>query len=71
MNYAIRSLAEVVTCLYKAQRRNYLDNDKFNELYASAFHLMNMMNAFKIKLINNLGSTTSDNGQRTSNKKII
>lgn len=50
VNYAIRSLSEVVTCLYKAQRRNYIDDEKFNELYASAFHLMNMMNAFKNKI---------------------
>lgn len=50
MSYAVRSLAEVVTCLHKAKRREYIDDDEFNELYSSAFHLMNMMVALKNKI---------------------
>ena len=30
LGYSIRSLAEVVTCLYKAKRRNYISNEKFD-----------------------------------------
>ncbi len=51
MGYSIRSLAEVVTCLFKAKRRKYIDEVKFVELYNEAFHLMNMMSAFK-KILN-------------------
>ena len=47
IGYSIRSLAEVVTCLFKAKRRNYLTETIFFELYDEAFHLINMMNAFK------------------------
>jgi len=47
IGYSVRSLAEVVTCLFKAKRRNYIDEEKFNELYNTAFHLMNKMAAFK------------------------
>ncbi|MEB2778568.1 four helix bundle protein [Algoriphagus sp. D3-2-R+10] len=50
MGYAIRSLAEVVTCLHKAVRRKYIDQEQFNTLYAEAFHLMNMMQSFKSKI---------------------
>jgi len=50
MGYSIRSLAEVVTCLYKAQRRNYINEDEFIKYYNESFHLMNMMIAFRNKL---------------------
>ncbi len=50
VGYAIRSLAEVVTCLEKAKRRQYMTQDQFSLLYAEAFHLMNMMQAFKAKI---------------------
>ena len=33
MGYAIRSLTEVVTCLHKAKRRNYISESEFIELY--------------------------------------
>jgi len=46
MGYAIRSLAEVVTCLHKAKRRNYITEVEFLELNEFAFNLMNMMIAF-------------------------
>lgn len=32
IGYSMRSLAEVVTCLHKAKRRNYLDENKFEIL---------------------------------------
>ena len=50
MGYAIRSLAEVVTCLHKAQRRKYITDDEFNGQYEFAFNLMNMCVAFKNKI---------------------
>lgn len=50
MGFAIRSLAEVVTCLHKASRRNYITEKEFREHYEYAFNLMNMMVAFKEKI---------------------
>ena len=47
MGYSIRSLAEVVTCLMKAKRRNYISESEFIKLYEDAYHLMNMMSAFR------------------------
>lgn len=47
MGYAIRSLAEVVTCLHKAKRREYITEQEFNKSYDASFNLMNMMVAFK------------------------
>ncbi|NHB69171.1 four helix bundle protein [Perlabentimonas gracilis] len=50
VGYAIRSLAEVVTCLHKAFRRNYVSQEVFNKHYDYAYNLMNMISAFKSKL---------------------
>ena len=50
MGYAIRSLAEVVTCLHKAKRREYISENEFDGLYNDAFNLMNMSVAFKSKI---------------------
>ena len=47
IGYAIRSLAEVVTCLHKAIRRKYIIDEEFKLQYENAFNLMNMMIAFK------------------------
>jgi four helix bundle protein len=47
--FAIRSLAEVVTCLHKASRRNYVSEEEFREHCNCAFDLMNMMAGFKEK----------------------
>jgi len=47
---AVRSLAEVVTCLHKAKRRNYIAEPEFINNYDSAFELINMMLAFKKKI---------------------
>ncbi len=48
--YAIRSLAEVVTCLYKVKKRNYISEIEFEKNHKEAFHLMNMMIAFRNKI---------------------
>ena len=50
MGYAIRSLAEVVTCLHKAKRRQYISDKEFIKYYDDSFYLMNMMNSFKNKI---------------------
>lgn len=47
LGYSIRSLAEVVTCLHKAKRREYISEIEFNKFYDVSFHLMNMMIAFR------------------------
>ncbi|WP_395048175.1 four helix bundle protein [Flavobacterium sp.] len=50
LGYSVRSLAEVVTCLYKAKRRDYITNEVFDKLYKESFDLMNMTIAFKVRL---------------------
>lgn len=50
LNYSIRSIAEVVTCLYKAKSRNYIDEESFNKHYTKSFEIMNKTIAFKNKL---------------------
>ena len=47
IGYSIRSLAEAVTCLHKAKRRNYFSEEEFQSFYNESFSLMNMMNAFR------------------------
>jgi four helix bundle protein len=50
MGYAIRSLAEVVSCLHKANNRKYITTPEFTSLYEASFNLMNMMVSFKKKI---------------------
>ncbi len=50
MGYAIRSLAEVVTCLHKALRRSYFSESQFKIYYNKAYELMNMMIAFRKRI---------------------
>ena len=50
LGYSVRSLAEVVTYLYKAKRRCYISNEVFDKLYKDSYDLMNMTIAFKSKL---------------------
>jgi four helix bundle protein len=50
IGYSIRSLAEVVTCLHKAKRRNYLSEAEFIKFYKNCFDLMNMTIAFRKKI---------------------
>lgn len=47
LGYSIRSLAEVVTCLYKAKNRNYISEEDFNKLYNESYNLMNQIIAFR------------------------
>lgn len=55
IGYAIRSLEEVVTCLYKAKRRKYLSEYEFVKNYEASFNLMNMLVAFRKNIINGKG----------------
>ena len=48
--YLIRTLVEVISCLHKANQRNYISETEFNKLYEESFHLMNMMIGFKNKI---------------------
>ncbi|MGS2740471.1 four helix bundle protein [Sinomicrobium sp. M5D2P17] len=50
IGYAIRSLAEVVTCLHKARRRNYIRVNEFERFYTQSFSLMNKLIAYKNSL---------------------
>lgn len=50
IGYSIRSLAEVVTCLYKARNRKYITDKQFDKFYSECFELMNMLTAFKNKI---------------------
>jgi four helix bundle protein len=50
IGYSIRSLAEVVTCLYKSRRRDHITDAEFSFHYEFYFNLMNMMVAFKDKI---------------------
>ncbi len=52
LGYAIRSLAEVVTCLHKAKRRKYVSKEEFTIFYKNCFDLMNMTIAFRNKIRN-------------------
>lgn len=47
IGYSSRSLAEVVTCLHKAKRRNYISEEEFKSFYDKSFNLINMMSAFR------------------------
>ncbi len=50
IGYSLRSLAEVVTCLHKANRRKYLSEAEFSNFYAQAYTFMNSMGAFRATL---------------------
>ena len=50
ISYAIRSLAEMVACLHKANRREYISEQEFSKYYEYAFNLMNMLVGFKNKI---------------------
>ena len=50
LGYSIRSTAEVVTCLHKAKRRNYISEDEFDKYYKNCFDIMNMTIAFRNKI---------------------
>lgn len=50
LGFSIRSVAEVVTCLYKAKNRNYINENQFNEMYNFSYKLINHIIAFRNKL---------------------
>lgn len=50
LGYSIRSIAEVVTCLYKAKNRNYINEIQFSEMYNFSYKLINHIIAFRNKL---------------------
>ena len=50
LGYSIRSLAEVVTCLYKLKLRKYISEDDFSKFYDDAFQLMNQITALRNSL---------------------
>ena len=50
LGYSIRSIAEVVCCLFKAKRRNYITEETFCALYSEAFMLMNRTAALRNSL---------------------
>lgn len=50
LGYSIRSLAEVITCLYKAKNRNYILEDEFQQNYKFAYDLMNSLISFRNNL---------------------
>lgn len=47
LGYSIRSLAEVVTCLYKTKNRKYISEQDFNKMYNESYNLMNQIIAFR------------------------
>ena len=51
LGYAIRSIAEVVTCLHKAKRRKFISLEEFDKNYSSSFNLMNMVIAYRGKIV--------------------
>ena len=50
LSYSLRSISEVVTCLYKARRRSYLNESEFKEQYKKAHELFRMLLALKRNL---------------------
>ncbi len=50
LSFSIRSLAEVVTCLHKAQRRKYINQEDFSKLYSDCYTPLNMLIAFRNKI---------------------
>ena len=50
LGYSIRSISEVVTCLYKAKNRRYITEEAFTALYNESFKIMNHIIAFRNKL---------------------
>ena len=50
LGYSVRSIAELITCLYKAKRREYINESDFKWIYQECFDLMNMTIGFKNKM---------------------
>lgn len=54
LGYALRSNIEVVTCLYIAKRRGYIDELIFKEIYYLCQEILAMINAMRRHLNSNL-----------------
>lgn len=50
LGYSIRSVAEVVTCIYKAKNRNYINEEEFKSIYDFSYELMNTIISFRNKV---------------------
>lgn len=50
LGYALRSDIEVVSCLYIAQRRKYILDPEFQELYKNCEELLVMINSLRSSL---------------------
>ncbi len=48
--YAMRSAIEVVSCLFIAQKREIIEKDDFNKLYANSETIIKMLNGLKKSL---------------------
>jgi four helix bundle protein len=47
LSYSLRSAIEVVSCLFIAKRRGYINDERFNELYSEYEILAKMITALK------------------------
>src|SRR5471030_2429637 len=47
LSYSLRSAIEVVSCLFIAKRRNYIEEDQFNMLYKEYEILVKMITSLK------------------------
>ena len=50
IGYSVRSLAEVVTCLHKAKKRDYVNEKEFELNYNTSHELLKMLISFKINI---------------------
>jgi len=50
LSYSLRSVSEVVTCLYKSKIRGYMDKQEFNEQYKKAHELFRMLLSLSMSL---------------------
>lgn len=53
LGYALRSDIEVVGCLYLAQKRNLIENEKFSVIYGQCEEILVMLNALRNSLNKN------------------
>lgn len=50
LGYSMRSAIEVVSCLFIAKRKNYIDNENFNKYYHEYQELCKMIHGLKTNL---------------------
>ena len=50
LGIALRSIIEVVSCLYLAQRRGYIAKDKFEKIYKMCEEILVMINSLRNSL---------------------